>query len=297
MSRNLARVGTVAIFLLAACSGEVALPAAQATVVQPNLITGNVVRLDGSGSNDPQGRQLFFEWSFISVADGSAATLVDANQMLPSFRADMPGDYVVQLVVSNGVVKSQPSKVTVHVTPCGFAAPTVTVATNTFNVTPRTAVHLSAVASDPDNQCLPANAKQTVTVEWEVNSRPPTSSAIVSDPSSATPIFTPDVAGDYQLRITALDSTGRSSPAAFVNVTADTCSLLAPTASFSSAVLSGTTGTLVNLSAIVATNNCLSTGTFSYSWKLAQRPAASHAFREQSVPRVMKEAPTHASPR
>src|SRR5205814_2625499 len=128
-----------------------------------------------------------------------------------------------------------------------------------------------------------ANAKQTVSVEWEVNSRPPTSSAIVSDPSSATPIFTPDVAGDYQLRITALDSAGRSSPAAFVNVTADTCSLLAPTASFSSAVLSGTTGTLVNLSAIVGTNNCLSTGTFSYSWKLAERPAGSQAFLSNAV--------------
>src|SRR5438132_5255929 len=166
MTRNLARVGTVAIFFLfAACSGEVALPTAAATALQSNVITGNVVRLDGSASKDPQGRQLFFEWRFVSLANGSAASLVDANQVLPSFRADMPGDYVVQLVVSNGVVKSPATTVTVHVALCGFAPPTVSVATNSFNVIPGTAVQPSAVASDPDNECLPANAKQTVTVE------------------------------------------------------------------------------------------------------------------------------------
>src|SRR5919197_5357332 len=99
MARNTVRVGTVAIFfLVAACSGEVAPPIARPTALQANVITGNVVRLDGSASKDPQGRQLFYEWSFTSVPVGSAATLVDADKMLPSFTADLPGNYVVKLV-------------------------------------------------------------------------------------------------------------------------------------------------------------------------------------------------------
>src|SRR5207245_3154368 len=90
--------------------------------------TGSVVRLERGASKAPQGRPLFFEWSFLSVPSGSAATLVDADKRLPSFLADMPGDYVVQLIVSNGVVRSEPVTLTVHVTLCGFSPPNVTVA-------------------------------------------------------------------------------------------------------------------------------------------------------------------------
>src|SRR5437868_1662190 len=164
MTRNLARVGTVAIFFLfAACSGEVALPIAQANTQLQTVNTGNVVRLDGSASKDPQGRTLFFEWSFLSIPVGSAATLRDANQMLPSFMADVGGDYVIQLVVSNGVVKSPAVIVTVHVITCGLTPPDVTVAQSTFTVNPEATVQLSASGTDKDNLCLiPSSPPQTI---------------------------------------------------------------------------------------------------------------------------------------
>src|SRR5438309_736557 len=275
MSRNFARVGTVAIFfLLAACSGEVASPIAQATAQQMVVNTGNVVRLDGSASKDPQGRTLFYEWSFVSIPQGSAASLRDADRALPSFMADIAGNYVIQLVVSNGVVKSQPVTITIQVTLCGFSPPVVTVAQGTFNVNPTAAVQLSAFASDPDNACI-IGPPQTVAVTWSVVSRPPGSSAIILAPASANTTFTPDVAGDYQLQVVATDSTGLKSVPAFVNVTASSCT---PSVSFA-ASLGGTLFTQLTLpTPTVIFTNCVATPTHTLRWSVAAAPAGSTAF-------------------
>src|SRR5438309_11640993 len=278
MSRNFARVGTVAIFfLLAACSGEVASPIAQATAQQMVVNTGNVVRLDGSASKDPQGRTLFYEWSFVSIPQGSAASLRDADRALPSFMADIAGDYVIQLVVSNGVVKSQAVTITIHVTLCGFSPPAVTVAQGTFNVNPTAAVQLSATASDPDNACI-IGPQQTVAVTWSVVSRPPGSSAIILAPASANTTFTPDVAGDYQLQVVATDSTGLKSVPAFVNVTASSCGSIAPTVFFAGS-MGGTLFNSVTLTTPTVTDtNCLASATHTFRWSVSASPAGSTAF-------------------
>src|SRR5215470_16527482 len=119
MSRISARVATVAIVtLLAACSSEVKFPTAvaKAVLANPTAVTGDVIHLDASGSTDPQGRNLAYEWTFTQLPAGSAAKLESADQQIASFRADMAGSYIVQLVVSNGVLKSDPVTVTISAT-------------------------------------------------------------------------------------------------------------------------------------------------------------------------------------
>jgi len=69
---------------------------------------GNVATLDGTGSNDPDNgpvTPLTFTWTFMPVAPGSAlgnGNITDANTATPSFTPDVPGDYVLQLEVSDG---------------------------------------------------------------------------------------------------------------------------------------------------------------------------------------------------
>src|SRR5919108_468171 len=292
MSRILARVGTVAVFfVLAACSGEVAVPIASATADRMLVNTGNVVRLDGSSSKDPQGRQLFFEWSFVQVPVGSAATLQGADQMLPSFTADMPGDYTVQLIVSNGVVRSTPVTITIRVTQCGFTPPNVTVGTTSastlsFTVNPGDSVPLHAVGTDPDNACL-IGTQQTVTLTWRVGSRPPGSSAVIPSPTAADTTFSPDVVGQYQIEVIATDSTGRSSTPGFVNITANACALnvngpsVSATQHFDGTVSTAPPtpqifrGDLVTLAADAA--SCVASDTFTFAWEFTQKPAGSTA--------------------
>jgi hypothetical protein len=69
-----------------------------------NVATGLRVTLDGSGSSDADGDLLFITWVFVSVPDGSVATLSDSTAVNPTFTADVTGTYVVRLVANDGTV-------------------------------------------------------------------------------------------------------------------------------------------------------------------------------------------------
>lgn len=75
-------------------------------------LTPTVVTLDGSASRDPNGLPLTFSWS---QAEGKRVTLSNAGAVKPTFLAKKTGDYVFELVVSNGKAASAPDKVTVHI--------------------------------------------------------------------------------------------------------------------------------------------------------------------------------------
>ncbi|MBK7977102.1 MAG: hypothetical protein IPK07_28840 [Deltaproteobacteria bacterium] len=74
---------------------------------------GDTVVLDGSGSTDPDGNPLAFSWSFLSRPGGSAAVIGQANGVQAGFIADVAGQYVVRLVVSDGQADSTADTVTI----------------------------------------------------------------------------------------------------------------------------------------------------------------------------------------
>ena len=91
-------------------------PVADAGVDQ-TAIAGDTVTLDGSGSSDADGDALIFFWSLISAPPGSTASLDDPISVTPSIETDLDGLYVLQLIVSDGALGSDPdtAKVTVEV--------------------------------------------------------------------------------------------------------------------------------------------------------------------------------------
>ena len=50
----------------------------------------------------------------ISQPAGSAALLTGASSQTPALTPDLPGDYVIELVVSDGLADSQPDQVTIN---------------------------------------------------------------------------------------------------------------------------------------------------------------------------------------
>ena len=78
-------------------------------------VVGLTTVLDGFGSSDPEGDSLAFSWSFVQTPTGSTATLTGAGTDMPSFVPDLPGGYVVQLVVSDPFGDSAPDTVTITV--------------------------------------------------------------------------------------------------------------------------------------------------------------------------------------
>lgn len=75
---------------------------------------GQVLNLDGSKSKDPAQQMLTYAWMLRTVPVGSQARL-KANEEKASLTPDLPGEYVISLVVSNSNLRSTPATVVISV--------------------------------------------------------------------------------------------------------------------------------------------------------------------------------------
>jgi hypothetical protein len=82
-----------------------------------NVYVGTTVFLDGTASYDPNGDSIDFFWAFVSKPAGSLATLSGDTGLAPSFMPDLPGSYVVALVVGDGALLSAISTTVVTANP------------------------------------------------------------------------------------------------------------------------------------------------------------------------------------
>jgi MYXO-CTERM domain-containing protein len=71
------------------------------------------VTLDGSASSDPNGDELSFVWT--QIAGPGNVALEGADTVNPTFTARIGGTYVFELLVSDGLLESEPDTVTVDV--------------------------------------------------------------------------------------------------------------------------------------------------------------------------------------
>ena len=90
-------------------------PVAKAGPRQRSVAIGQTVTLDGSKSYDPNGTAVTYTWKFKSKPKKSTATLQAATTVAPTFVPDVRGNYVVQLVVSDGQLTSVASTVMIQV--------------------------------------------------------------------------------------------------------------------------------------------------------------------------------------
>jgi hypothetical protein len=78
------------------------------------VTVGTLVTLDGRRSSDPDGDPITFQWRFVSIPEGSAATLTDADKAQATFTPDVVGEYILSLTVTDpdGATGSDTVKVT-----------------------------------------------------------------------------------------------------------------------------------------------------------------------------------------
>uniref|UniRef100_Q01TD0 Ig family protein n=1 Tax=Solibacter usitatus (strain Ellin6076) TaxID=234267 RepID=Q01TD0_SOLUE len=91
------------------------LPVANAGSNQ-NGTVGTQVQLSGSGSTDADNDPLTYSWSILHAPTGSAITqLNNPTAVSPAFTPDLAGQYVVQLIVNDGIGNSLPATATITV--------------------------------------------------------------------------------------------------------------------------------------------------------------------------------------
>lgn len=207
--------------LLAACggggSGEENQPPRTAVVASGDvradgaaleLTLGGVVRLDASGSNDPDAQNLSYEWTLTARPEGSTAAFAGANQAVLEWTPDALGAYTFSLTVKDteGASASQVLTVNVNnrvpvsslvVTPQFTVVPT-TAATQTVTVGAVVLVDATASA-DPDGDA--------VNVSFELSERPAGSSAALTIVGK-TARLTADAMGVFKIRVLADDGKG-----------------------------------------------------------------------------------------
>ncbi|WNO10729.1 PKD domain-containing protein [Teredinibacter sp. KSP-S5-2] len=174
-------------------------PIADAGSDQPvNL--DQVVALDGSGSRDQDGDPLTYQWTILSPANAEA-DLANATSVKPSLTISQRETYVVQLVVNDGLLDSDPDTVTLQV---GNTKP-VANAGNDQTGWPGTAVQLDGSASsDADGDPL--------TYHWVIVSQPANSATVLTDANAVMPSLTPDVYGVYTIQLVVNDGMADSDP-------------------------------------------------------------------------------------
>lgn len=161
------------------------------------VYVGDRVILDGSGSGDPNGDAISYEWKFVARPKGSQANFSNAKAVKPAFKADAPGDYKVQLVVTDRWGKSSDSH-TITVRSLANHPPTANAGEVISNVYLGDRVTLYGGASK-DQDGDPLNYK------WELTFRPSGSRTALSDPNAIRPTFVVDALGCYEAQLVVND--------------------------------------------------------------------------------------------
>lgn len=239
-------------------STENSAPLANAGPDQTALVF-DFVTLDGSGSDDANNDSLSFSWSIQSRPAGSTASLDDPFAVMPSFTIDEAGDYLISLVVNDGLVNSLADTVTVST----LNSPPVANLGNDQSVSVGELVLLSGInSSDVDRDPL--------TYRWALLSRPASSFVTLNSTAGIDTSFTVDAPGDYVVQLVVNDGQIDSAPATVVISTRNTAprANAGPDASAflgEQVVLNGTASSDIDGDPI------------SYLWSFIQRPSGSIA--------------------
>ena len=168
-------------------------PIAEAGPAQP-VHVNTIVQLDGSGSYDPDGDAITaWLWSLVIKPAQSAAALSSPSIARPTFTADKPGAYVVELKVYDGNLWSAIDSVTITaVNQC----PVADAGNNQTETVGQTVTLDGSASHDPDGDAI--------TYSWTLIT-PQGSTAALNNTISAKPSFTPDKPGVFTATLTVND--------------------------------------------------------------------------------------------
>ena len=172
---------------------------------------GDTVQLESSASYDPDFDPISCRWALLSVPEGSLCALDNATAPAPTFVADMPGAYIVQLIVSDAELDSIPVTCTITTR---NRLPFAVAAADPEQAPVATLVHLSAaLSSDPDGDAL--------TYSWAFVTVPQGSSAVIDGGNAVAASFVPDLPGSYLVMLTVNDGSGIDTALVMVEATQD----------------------------------------------------------------------------
>ncbi len=220
---------------------------------------GQTVTLDGSGSTEPSGGSISYNWVFSSRPTGSSATISNSTSVRPTFVPDAGGKYVVTLTV---ISRFGGASADVMIDTTGGGAPPVANAGPDQVVATGATVTLNGSGSTTGGGSL--------TYAWTLTSVPAGSTATLSGANTISPTFVADKAGSYTAQLIVNDGASNSQPDTVVISTTGT-----------KPVANAGPPQRVNVGSAVQLNGSASTDAggkpLTYKWSLISIPAGSSA--------------------
>ena len=173
-------------------------PIADAGDIAPPLSLG-IVTLDGSESFDPDQDTISYTWLLPTRPAGSAAMLSDTAAVKPTFNADVYGDYVAELTVTDQWSYSSTDTVLISF---DNIPPIADAGNDQSRFVGEDVFLYGGASSDPNGDSM--------TYTWSLLTKPADSFAALSDPAVVDPMFFADVAGIYYVRLTVSDGLAES---------------------------------------------------------------------------------------
>ncbi len=179
-------------------AGNIGDVAPVAIISEPlKYVTGDIVYVDGTLSNDPDGDSLIsYVWSIESKPGSSTSDVLTNDTVVASFIPDLEGEYVVGLVVNNGTSNSIMATKTITVR--GYNTNPVAMTGNDTTVATYKEFRLDGSHSYDDDG-------DELTYLWEIISAPEGYIQSFRYPDTYNPIFRPKQEGIYQISLVVND--------------------------------------------------------------------------------------------
>ncbi|NOQ69227.1 MAG: hypothetical protein GQ573_03850, partial [Gammaproteobacteria bacterium] len=156
--------------------------------------TGDLVYLDGSRSYELDGEAINYDWLLEKKPTGSLATLVNNDKVNPHFKLDIAGQYVIALLVYDGIESSHYDRVVITTS----NVPPVAQADGSRLVIPGDTVQLDGSFSSDANG-------DNLSYSWVIDQSPDGSSALIENAHTVQAKLNIDRSGKYIVRLKVND--------------------------------------------------------------------------------------------
>lgn len=162
---------------------------------------GEQVHLEGGDSVDVDGDELSYRWFFTAKPAGSQAALDNPRSESASFVADLAGDYILALIVSDGKCFSMPATVIIST---GNSRPVADAGADQAVFAGQTVTLDGGRSRDADGDEL--------SYRWSLITLPEGSLSVLENAQQAAATFVPDIRGLYVAQLVVSDGVQESRP-------------------------------------------------------------------------------------